>query len=132
MRHRGFTLIEVVLLVLVLGILAILALPRYLDLSAEAELTAKDGVVGAVRAGIAMHRAREMIATGGEGSYPDSLDGVSNDTACGESAPCFSNVVVQPVEDSRWRKVNGTTYSFSSGTKVMTYRYDQNKGTFLP
>lgn len=132
MRHKGFTLIEVVLLILVLGILAVLALPRYLDLSAEAELTAKDGVVGAVRAGIAMHRAEEMIATGAAGAYPDKLDDVSNDTACGEGKPCFSNVVIHSVEDARWRKVNDTTYSFSSGTKVTTYRYDQKKGTFLP
>lgn len=130
MRHKGFTLIELVLLILVLGILAILALPRFLDLSAETELTARDGVVGAVRAGIALHDAKEMVASGGAGSYPERLDTVPADANCSETAPCFSDVVVYPVEDGRWRKVDATTYTFDSGTKVTTYKYDQEKGTF--
>ena len=68
MNRRGFTLIELILVIAILGILAISALPKFLNLATEAEQASRDGVVGAVRSGIALYRANDMVSSGGTGS----------------------------------------------------------------
>ena len=49
MDKRGFTLIELIMVIVLLGILAAVAIPKYVDLANEARGAAEDGVVAAVR-----------------------------------------------------------------------------------
>ena len=88
-KTKGFTLIELVLVISILGILAIAALPSFINVSTQARQASRDGVVGAVRAGIALWRANDLVANGAPGAYPSSLDGtfaVPADEAAGTTA----------------------------------------------
>ena len=48
-QQQGFTLVELIVVIVILGILAATALPRFINVTTEARGAAVDGVAGAIR-----------------------------------------------------------------------------------
>lgn len=63
-NQKGFTLIELVIIIVILGILAAVAIPRYQDMSAQAREAAARGSLGNIRSGITIFYANQAVTTG--------------------------------------------------------------------
>jgi len=55
--QNGFTLIELVMVIVILGVLAAVALPKFIDLKGDAQLAALQGVAGALSSASAINYA---------------------------------------------------------------------------
>lgn len=74
-KQQGFTLIELVAVIVILGALAVVALPRFIDLSDEAEQAAAEGVAGSLSAGFALNYAAELADEGSSVNVNSDLTG---------------------------------------------------------
>ena len=106
--QAGFTIVELVVVIILLGILAATALPRFVDLDDEANAAAFEGVVGGLQTGVALYHAQWMannkpaagtqivefgnLRTNTQG-YPVATDNVTVITDDGDCAAIFANLL---------------------------------------
>ncbi len=139
---QAFTLIELVVVISIIGILAAVAIPRFIDIRSEAYTAQRDGTVGAVRAGIMLVASKNQAATSPQSAtFPPDLEATwgsitggtleATATACSASAPCFELVLSQPVTAGEWEQTTSTTYTFTPPVgSAKTYTYTQATGRF--
>ena len=100
MKHtksrNGFTLIELIIVMVILGIMAAVAVPRYLDSISNAEESAEDAVISAIRSGLKA-AANDSLYTNGRASWPTNpFDALS------EKPAGYSTDITDADVDGEW------------------------------
>ena len=118
-RNAGFTLIELIIVIVILGILAVTAAPKFINLQGDARSSTVTAMKGAVEAASSMAHSKAIIAGKDNPSVNDGItvDNVGVDLVYGypaATADGIGNVINAP--SSEW----GVSFSSSAKTYTLT------------
>ena len=124
--NKGFTLIELIMVTIILGILAAVAIPRYLESVTKAEEAAEDAVISSVRAGLENY-ATENLMSGSRRIWP-----ANPFTALATSPAGYnSGSAILAAADGEWTwdtGVTGVSFAVGGVTYASTGRITHQRG----
>ena len=121
-NNKGFTLIELIMVTIILGILAAVAAPRMLGTVQSAEEAAEVGVITALRAAVESY-AEDKHITDGRYQYPlNPFDLVDVDSYIGHDTADGP----EDLQDGDWASINGDF----EGMNFIIHRRDNNEVYF--
>ncbi len=92
-NHKGFTLIEMMMVIILVTILAVVAIPQFVDFRADARNALVQSTVAAIRTAISIQQSQMYLrCNAASGSFPTILQMQNNDITNGAS-PCTALMI---------------------------------------
>lgn len=148
-KQAGFTIIELVVVIALLGILSAVALPRFINVTEDAHNAAVEGAAGGLAAGVALAKAKAVVENANAGEniilegtaavavnaagYPTGASGAGAAIQAADCAGLWDNVLQgsRPVASTAAADGVNVDYQVAApDTDTCTFTYhQQNNGT---
>ncbi len=115
-------MVEVIFVIVVLGILAAIALPKFSGVVGDAYVSKAQSQVAAVRSGISNFRSEQLLK-GADTLYPASLDN-------SKLFDVVSSGVTSGTDVGEWSSSVNNTYIFKTSNGDIVFNYDSTTGNF--
>lgn len=124
-KQEGFTLIELIVVIVILGILAVTAAPKFIDLQGDARASALQGLAGAMKGAATLVHGKALVANKVSSSGNQYVCiGSTSQSSCNQSSKDAVQVKCgfpDATEDGILRALDGT---FSKdGNSDWTYKF---------
>lgn len=135
----AFTMIELIFVIVVLGILSAVAIPRLAASRDDAVLVKGKSQVSAIRSGISLQKSKRMME-GTTPFIPTSLDGITTYNADNQRLFNYadgnsSNILEYPIyskvnHDGSWAKTAANAYAYYLNNTNVAFDYNTTSGSF--
>ena len=131
-NKNGFTIIELIMVMIIIGVLAAVAIPRFQDIVIESEVAVEQRILNTIYDGLATY-AREMYISNGVRSWPDNPFVSLSKLPPDYDADLF---VLSQMKDRDWiftgdgqnNSYNNTIAHLRKSDSIATWIYDPTTG----
>ena len=132
----AFTMVELIFVIVVLGVLAVVAIPKLAASRDDAILVKGKSQVSAIRSGIAMQKSKRLLE-GTSPYYPITLDKNTTPTVLFSDGD-YGNILEYGLDigtsDGKWNRTsqdeNESKYNFYLEGQAVSFTYDASTGRF--
>ncbi len=118
---KGFTLIELVTVIAILGVLAAMTVPKFFSLQVKAKIEVEKQIIGTIRAGLETYAANQIVFAGNK-VYPAAntatlLTDILNPVPEGWGYDATNNFIFNSDSSFRWTYLRPSDASYTIGDR---------------
>jgi len=128
MKKNAFTMVELIFVIVILGILAAVAVPKFMVTRDDAQIAKIRTDISSIRSAIQNQYTQNLMR--GNNEYPSPLDNAGD----GENEKLFSNILTYPIyskdANGHWMKRADGNYSVKVMDQQVVFEYNTSNGSF--